>query len=128
MVLRPAVLQDSSRLRLVSQIASCAHRVDVIKTRIQTGTRKSPSKSLNIGAPQPPLAAGFSSAPQNIRTESVLNALRQVYDHEGLRGLFRGMGPRSGWCGCQSGVMFLGYEFFLRVLEKWQAGVETIGR
>jgi len=103
------------------------HYVDVVKTRIQTGTRRSPSKVSNLNVSQAPLVAGFSSAPKNIRTESVITALRQVYEHEGWRGLFRGMGPRSGWCGCQSGVMFLGYEFFLRVLENWGPDLESIG-
>ena len=101
--------------------------LDVVKTRIQTGTRSCPTKPPNVSAIQAPLVAGFSSAPKNIRTESVLTALRQVYDHEGWRGLCRGMGPRSGWCACQSGVMFLGYEFFLRVLAKWDASVEDVG-
>src|SRR5271170_1162202 len=101
--------------------------LDVVKTRIQTGTRSCPTKPPNVSAIQAPLVAGFSSAPKNIRTESVLTALRQVYDHEGWRGLCRGMGPRLGWCACQSGVMLLGYEFFLRVLAKWDASVEDVG-
>jgi hypothetical protein len=70
----------------------------------------------------------LGSQPKNIRTESVITALRHVYKHEGWQGLFRGMGPRSGWCGSQSGVMFLGYEFFLRALDKWDRGHEEIGR
>jgi hypothetical protein len=111
----------------VSHCYLWTYSVDVVKTRIQTGTRRSPTKAPNLNVPQTPLVAGFSSAPRNIRTQSVLTALRQVYDHEGWRGLFRGMGPRSGWCGCQSGVMFLGYEFFLRVLENWESGLENIG-
>ena len=100
----------------------------MVKTRIQTATRSSPTKSSHQSvSSQIPLAAGFSSQPKNIKTESVMTALRYVYDHEGWKGLFRGMGPRSGWCSCQSGVMFLGYEFFLRMLEKWELSHKDIG-
>lgn len=99
-----------------------------MKTRIQTGTRSTPSKVPKVVAAQVPLAAGFSSQPKNIRTESITATLRYLYNHEGWRGLFRGMGPRSGWCSCQSGVMFLGYEFFLRLLEKWHLGYDEIGK
>jgi hypothetical protein len=101
--------------------------LDVVKTRIQTGTRSSPSKSTKIIGAQIPLAAGFASQPRNIGTESVVTALRHVYHHEGWKGLFRGMGPRSGWCGSQSGIMFLGYEFFLRILENWDKSRENTG-
>jgi Mitochondrial carrier protein len=101
--------------------------IDVVKTRIQTATRTSPTKSPEIASSQVPMAAGFLSQPKNIRTESVITALRHVYENEGWRGLFRGMGPRSGWCGSQSGVMFLGYEFFLRMLEKWDLSRQDIG-
>lgn len=101
---------------------------DVVKTRIQTATRSFPTKSHKIASNQLPLAAGFLTQPKNIRTESVIMALRYVYDHEGWRGLFRGMGPRSGWCGSQSGLMFLGYEFFLRMLEKWDSTHQDIGK
>ena len=68
-----------------------------------------------------PMAAGYSAQPQNINTQSVIVALRHVYEREGWHGLFRGMGPRAGWCGSQSGAMFLGYEFFLQVLENWDS-------
>ena len=101
--------------------------IDVVKTRIQTATRTLPTKSPKIVLTQVPLAAGFLSQPKNIQTESVITALRHVYENEGWRGLFRGMGPRSGWCGSQSGVMFLGYEFFLRILEKWDLSRQDIG-
>src|SRR5579859_3204038 len=63
--------------------------VDVVKTRIQTGTRSSPTKSTKVIGAQIPLAAGFASQPRNIGTESVVTALRHVYDHEGWKGLFR---------------------------------------
>jgi len=99
--------------------------LDVVKTRIQTGTRSAPPPKVTR---KNPLATVLGSQPKNIRTESVITALRHVYTHEGWQGLFRGMGPRSGWCGSQSGVMFLGYEFFLRALDKWDRGHEEIGR
>ena len=109
-----------------------ADSIDVVKTRIQTGTRSSPAKSTSKSTKtimaDMPLTAGFTSQPKNIRTESVGTALRHVYEHEGWRGLFRGMGPRSGWCGSQGGIMFLGYEFFLRVLERWDTSHQDIGR
>jgi Mitochondrial carrier protein len=102
--------------------------VDVVKTRIQTSTRSAP-KTLKPKSDIPStLGAGYLSQPKNIRTESVITALKHVYSHEGWRGLFRGMGPRSGWCGSQSGVMFLGYEFFLRILEDWDARPSDVGR
>jgi hypothetical protein len=101
--------------------------LDVVKTRIQTGTRSSPTKSAKVIGAQIPLAAGFTTQPRNIGTESVVAVLRHVHNHEGWKGLFRGMGPRSGWCGSQSGIMFLGYEFFLRLLENWDTGGEDTG-
>ena len=101
--------------------------VDVVKTRIQTATRRSPKETAHRIISSMPLAAGFSAPPKNLQTESVITALRYVYVHEGWQGLFRGMGPRSGWCASQSGVMFLGYEFFLRLLAKWESKNKDIG-
>jgi hypothetical protein len=100
--------------------------LDVVKTRIQTGTRSSP-KPVKKVVGEAPLAAGFSAQPRNLHTESVGRALRHVYEHEGWRGLFRGMGPRSGWCGSQSGIMFLGYEYFLKLLQKWDTNHQEMG-
>jgi hypothetical protein len=97
-----------------------------VKTRIQTGTRSSP-KPVKKVLGEVPLAAGFSAQPRNLHTESVGRTLRHVYDHEGWRGLFRGMGPRSGWCGSQSGIMFLGYEYFLKLLQKWDTNHQEMG-
>jgi len=101
--------------------------VDVVKTRIQTATRSVPKKTAHRLISSMPLAAGFSAPPKNLQTESVITALRHVYVHEGWQGLFRGMGPRSGWCGSQSGVMFLGYEFFLRLLANRESKNKDIG-
>lgn len=114
----------------ISVSPAITNKLDVVKTRIQTATRSSPSKHKAPVARHASvlLAAGFSSQPKNIQTDSVIMALRHVYNHEGWRGLFRGMGPRSGWCGSQGGIMFLGYELCLRLLERWNAKHKDIGR
>ncbi|KAF2101592.1 mitochondrial carrier protein-like protein [Rhizodiscina lignyota] len=51
-------------------------------------------------------------------TSSVLKGLRLIYRTEGLRGWFRGVGPRAVWTGIQSGTMFVLYASFLRWFEK----------
>ena len=47
-------------------------------------------------------------------TESVVKALRIIYQSEGLAGWFRGVGPRAVWTSVQSGTMLLVYQKLLR--------------
>ena len=112
----------------IQTFRNLSHCLDVVKTRIQTSTRSTPKTLLHKSDAALPLGAGYLSQPANIKTESVITALKHVYKHEGWKGLFRGMGPRSGWCGSQSGVMFLGYEFFLRILDDWEGRLLDVGR
>lgn len=50
-----------------------------------------------------------------LETESVIGGLKVIYKHEGLAGLFRGVGPRAVWTSVQSGTMLVMYQ----VLLKW---------
>lgn len=50
-----------------------------------------------------------------LETESVVAGLKVIYKHEGLGGLFRGVGPRAVWTSVQSGTMLVMYQ----VLLKW---------
>lgn len=47
-------------------------------------------------------------------TESVSKALRIIYQTEGFRGWFRGVGPRAVWTSIQSGTMLVVYQKLLR--------------
>lgn len=52
-----------------------------------------------------------------LETESVVAGLKVIYKHEGLAGLFRGVGPRAVWTSVQSGTMLVMYQVLLKWLD-----------
>ncbi|KAK9147512.1 hypothetical protein Scep_006269 [Stephania cephalantha] len=66
---------------------------DVVKTRLQTQIPGSLSKY-----------------------EGVLDALQEIFKHEGLKGLYRGLTPRLIMYVSQGAIFFASYEFFKSVL------------
>lgn len=50
-------------------------------------------------------------------TESVLKALRIIYQTDGVMGWFRGVGPRAVWTSVQSGTMLVLYQMLLKSFE-----------
>lgn len=79
--------------------------LDVIKTRVQTQT--------------PGAAALVPAAGSAIQTHSVVRGLVQIARHEGLAGLFSGVGPRFVWTSIQLLLMLFLYQVSLRHLEAW---------
>lgn len=71
--------------------------LDVVKTRMQTQNETS-------GGPM-------------LKTNSIAGSLRAIYQSQGIRGLFGGVGPRFIWTSVQSSVMLLLYQMTLRALE-----------
>ncbi|KAK9449539.1 mitochondrial carrier domain-containing protein [Limtongia smithiae] len=63
------------------------------------------------------LAEGVKAAEPNIALLSTFQALRQVYRHEGVHGLFSGVGPRFVWTSIQSSIMLFAYQSILKNLE-----------
>lgn len=70
---------------------------DVVKTRIQT---------------QNPSSGNFM-----LKSSSLLKNLAIIYRHEGIRGIFSGVGPRFVWTSVQSSIMLLLYQTGLRLLS-----------
>ncbi|CCG83964.1 protein of unknown function [Taphrina deformans PYCC 5710] len=56
-----------------------------------------------------------------LTTSNPLRGLGQIVQHEGLVGLFRGIGPRTAWTAAQSSIMLVVYENML----KGFAGLES---
>ncbi|KAF1345179.1 mitochondrial carrier domain-containing protein [Delphinella strobiligena] len=52
-----------------------------------------------------------------LETESVIGGLKVIYQHEGIGGLFRGVGPRFVWTSVQSGTMLVMYQVLLKYFE-----------
>ncbi|KAK9103626.1 hypothetical protein Sjap_020880 [Stephania japonica] len=71
---------------------------DVVKTRLQT----------QIHLQQIPGSL--------IKYEGVLDALQEIFKHEGLKGLYRGLTPRLIMYVSQGAIFFASYEFFKSVL------------
>ena len=53
-----------------------------------------------------------------LNTSSILTGLRMIYRTEGLKGLFRGVGPRAVWTSVQSGTMLVLYQTLLKRMAK----------
>lgn len=49
-----------------------------------------------------------------LTTSNTFLGLGQIYRHEGLIGLFRGIGPRTAWTAAQSSIMLVIYENMLK--------------
>lgn len=71
--------------------------LDVIKTRMQTQNEAS-------GAPL-------------LKSNSIISSLKTIYQSQGFKGLFGGVGPRLIWTSVQSSIMLLLYQMTLRALE-----------
>src|ERR1700761_7369589 len=127
---------------LTGASAGCAAGVitcplDVVKTRIQTQvnqtssspitpfqttshTSQSISQSTSIKqrtrhiSTSPPSTTLKPHAAAMLDTSSVIKGLKIMYRTEGIRGLFRGVGPRAVWTAVQSGCMFMLYQSFLK--------------
>lgn len=85
--------------------------LDTVKTYLQTQTKR--KKAEVVVNQQFVRADGIPLAPHY---SGVQSAVTGIYGRSGWRGLFRGMGPRVLWTGCQSCVMFVLYETFLSLL------------
>jgi hypothetical protein len=112
--------------------------VDVVKTRLQTQVRTSPTAAAGPSASMPKMQSrGFHasascatsiSSPSTtpppkagaikLNTASVFMGLRLIYRSEGIGGWFRGVGPRAVWTSVQSGIMLVMYQSLLKKLDK----------
>lgn len=99
--------------------------LDVIKTLLQTQIkRKRPSSpaELHVSASVPSSSittTAQSQAPlQPKHYSSIIEGLVWNYKHQGIGGLFRGIGPRVFWTSLQSAVMFVIYEQVLHLEER----------
>ncbi|CAO3585518.1 unnamed protein product [Absidia cylindrospora] len=107
--------------------------LDVIKTLLQTqqssnGSKKPVSSPTGITAS----ATGKSTAVHQPKHYSgIMEGLIWNYKHQGVGGLFRGIGPRIFWTSLQSAIMFVIYEQVLHLEEsmrehgEWPPGVKT---
>jgi hypothetical protein len=59
-----------------------------------------------------------SHAAATLDTSSVMTGLRIIYKTEGVKGLFRGVGPRAVWTAVQSGTMLVMFQTILRYLDE----------
>lgn len=73
--------------------------LDVIKTRIQTGTETQQKMTSPLG--------------------STWGAIRSIVKNEGIVGAFSGVGPRCIWTGVQSSIMLLLYQMTLKKLHDY---------
>jgi hypothetical protein len=48
----------------------------------------------------------------------IMDGMKWNYKHQGVAGLFRGLGPRVFWTSSQSALMFVVYEQFLNIERK----------
>ncbi|KAH8423638.1 putative mitochondrial carrier protein [Aspergillus melleus] len=58
-------------------------------------------------------------------TTSFFTGLKMIYQAEGIRGWFRGVGPRGVWTSIQSGTMLVLYQYLLKKFEEYQSIGET---
>lgn len=84
--------------------------LDVIKTRIQTATVDTAGSHGHVTRLPTTLIGQFA------HRWSTLGALHSIYSHEGLVGVFSGVGPRLIWTGVQSSIMLLLYQVALKRL------------
>ncbi|CAL9735513.1 mitochondrial magnesium exporter 1 [Monosporozyma servazzii] len=81
--------------------------LDVIKTRLQT---QQPSSKDTTGTTR-----------LSILSNAISRNLKLIYQREGLRNLFNGVGPRFVWTSVQSSIMLLLYQTTLKVLSQTQS-------
>lgn len=118
--------------------------LDVVKTRIQTQHNDIPAVTTRAPTathlpskhspapvkppPQPSHARPIStSGPSTtllkhgaatLDTSSVMTGLKIIYRTEGIKGWFRGVGPRAVWTSVQSGTMLVLYQTLLRYFDE----------
>lgn len=61
-----------------------------------------------------------------LTTSNPLRGLGQIFHHEGVVGLFRGIGPRTAWTAAQSSIMLVIYENMLKGLAVLEPDVSRI--
>ncbi|ORX61402.1 mitochondrial carrier [Hesseltinella vesiculosa] len=106
--------------------------LDVMKTLLQTqpsGSSSSKKASATGSTPvnKPPTATSAqslatvptatSTTPPPKHYSGIIDGLLWNYRHQGLGGLFRGIGPRVFWTSLQSAIMFVIYEQVLHLEE-----------
>ncbi|KAL1916149.1 uncharacterized protein VTP21DRAFT_6153 [Calcarisporiella thermophila] len=84
--------------------------LDVIKTVLQTQVKKPTHLTNNHQT----ITHHYSTG--------IVDGLSYLYRHEGLRGLFRGVGPRVFWTSLQSAIMFVIYEQVLLIFDHGRLG------
>lgn len=127
--------------------------MDVVKTRVQTQQNPEPAtapKSAPAPAPSThenprhhtspstashghtqarPISTPSTSMPPpgtpRLDTSSFFTGLKMIYQAEGIRGWFRGVGPRGVWTSIQSGTMLVLYQYLLKQFEAWQREEES---
>ncbi|KAI8977253.1 mitochondrial carrier domain-containing protein [Mycotypha africana] len=86
--------------------------LDVMKTLLQTQQRVDDSKKDPLAPPPPPRKPGD---PPVKHYSGIIDGMMWNYKHQGLSGLFRGIGPRVFWTSLQSAIMFVVYEQLLHL-------------
>ncbi|KAF2771889.1 mitochondrial carrier [Teratosphaeria nubilosa] len=76
-----------------------------------TSASAAPRRSISTSGPATALK---HHGQVTLDTESVVKALRIIYQSEGLAGWFRGVGPRAVWTSIQSGTMLVVYQKLLK--------------
>src|SRR5436190_21141870 len=113
------MFKNSNHLNLEWEIATgaCAGGLagalttplDVIKTLLQTQKRPLTTKQ-----PKQP-----STIPKSTHYYTgIWEGMLWNYKHQGIGGLFKGIGPRVAWTAMQSGLMFVIYERVLEILDE----------
>lgn len=91
--------------------------LDVIKTRIQTGTSSSAPSSESTTAQLQNRMTISNSLKSFLHKSSTIKALGSIHKNEGVLGLFSGVGPRFIWTGIQSSIMLLLYQMSLKKFD-----------
>lgn len=94
------------------QSSASSHRPTGQPVSASSGPAKELKRPISTSGPSTALRHHGSV---QLETESVIAGLKVIYKHEGMAGLFRGVGPRAVWTSVQSGTMLVMYQ----VLLKW---------
>jgi hypothetical protein len=87
--------------------------LDVVKTLLQTQKKPSSTKQ----SKQPPSTSSTTPKLTHYYYTGIWEGMLWNYKHQGIGGLFRGIGPRVAWTAMQSGLMFAIYEQSIEILE-----------
>jgi len=99
--------------QLASQTSKIKHTVSATTKHASSshGTTRHISTSSPSTSLKPHAAAMLD-------TSSVMTGLRVIYRTEGVKGLFRGVGPRAVWTAVQSGTMLVLFQTVLRYFDE----------